>query len=209
MGVGGKIDFKKEIPAYNARRGVFELVDIAPMQFLMVDGHGDPNTSPAYQRALAALYPVAYALKFFSKRELGRDYAVMPLEGLWWSEDMDSFTTSRDKSRWDWTMMIMTPAWITQEHADAARRTVADKGQAPSLEELRLEKLEEGLAVQTLHVGPYDAEGPVLEEMHAGYIPARSLEMTGKHHEIYLSDARRTAPEKLRTILRQPVLEKR
>ncbi|MFI2564724.1 GyrI-like domain-containing protein [Paenarthrobacter sp. NPDC018779] len=205
MGGETKIDFKREIHSYKARAGQLELVTVPPLQFLMVDGHGDPNTAQSYTDALSTLYPVAYTLKFFSKKELGRDYAVMPLEGLWWSGDMASFTSSRDKSKWDWTMMIMAPDWITPEHVDAARDTVAGKGGAPALDSLRLESLDEGLAVQTLHVGPYDAEGPVLEEMHHGYIPENSLRMTGKHHEIYLSDARRTAPEKLKTILRQPV----
>lgn len=207
MGTDSKIDFKKEIPSYKASAGRLELVTVPALQFLMVDGRGDPNTSRAYTDALSTLYPVAYSLKFFSKKELGRDYAVMPLEGLWWSEDMASFTSSRDKSRWEWTMMIMAPEWITLEHVEAARGTVEGKGEAPALDALRLATLNEGSAVQTLHIGPYDAEGPVLEEMHHRFIPQKSLRMTGKHHEIYLSDARRTAPERLRTILRQPVAE--
>ncbi|MFF1829927.1 GyrI-like domain-containing protein [Paenarthrobacter sp. NPDC058040] len=207
MSSDNKIDHKKEIPSYKASAGRLELVTVPPLQFLMVDGHGDPNASRAYKDALSTLYPVAYTLKFFSKKELGRDYSVMPLEGLWWSEDMASFTSSRDKSKWEWTMMIMAPEWITLEHVEAARGTVAGKGEAPALDALRLATLNEGLAVQTLHIGPYDAEGPVLEEMHHRFIPQNSLRMTGKHHEIYLSDARRTAPEKLKTILRQPVAE--
>ncbi len=200
-----KTDLKKQIASYTARRGHFDVVTVPPMQYLMVDGHGDPNTSAAYADALATLYPVAYKLKFLSKDELGRDYTVMPLEALWWSTDMASFTTDRDKSRWDWTVMVMTPDWLTAEHVEAARRVVLRKGGAPALDALRLETLDEGLAVQTLHVGPYDEEGPVLAAMHHEVIPSRSLQLTGKHHEIYLNDARRTAPEKLRTILRQPV----
>ncbi|MBN9129341.1 hypothetical protein DM794_10575 [Paenarthrobacter ureafaciens] len=200
-----KVDFKKEITSYKATAGTFALVKVPELQFLMIDGHGDPNTAQAYRDALETLYPVAYKLKFFSKQELGRDYGVMPLEGLWWSEDMASFTTERDKSRWDWTMMIMTPDWITPGHVDAVVEAVRSKGGAPALESLRLASLNEGLCVQTLHTGPYDAEGPVLEEMHKDFIPSHRLRPTGKHHEIYLSDARRTAPEKLKTILRQPV----
>lgn len=175
------------------------------MQFLMIDGHGDPNTSPAYEGALTTIYPVAYTLKFLSKGDLDRDYSVMPLEALWWSDDLDSFTSARDTSRWDWTVMNMVPDWLTPEHFDWAHHTVARKGGAPALEVLRLERFDEGLSVQTLHVGSYDDEGPVIDTMHHEVIPARSLTMTGKHHEIYLSDARRTAPAKLRTILRQPV----
>ncbi|MCD4849848.1 GyrI-like domain-containing protein [Arthrobacter sp. AK01] len=200
-----KSDFKKEIRTYSAKHGEFSLVTVPPLQFLMIDGHGNPNTSEAYKDALATLYPVAYKLKFFSKNELDKDYGVMPLEGLWWADDMEAFTSARDKSQWDWTLMNMVPGWITSEHFDAAREVVAKKGEAPALEALRLETLEEGLSVQTLHIGPYDAEGPVLEEMHSSFIPGNSLAMTGKHHEIYLGDVRRTAPEKLKTILRQPV----
>lgn len=200
-----KVDFKKEIASYKAKNGTFAVLEVPDMHFLMIDGHGDPNTAQDYRDALETLYPVAYKLKFFSKQELGRDYSVMPLEGLWWSEDMASFTTDRDKSRWDWTMMIMTPDWITPEHVEAAKQAVRAKGGAPALQSLRFASLVEGLCVQTLHTGPYDAEGPVLEEMHSNFIPAHHLRMSGKHHEIYLSDARRTAPEKLKTILRQPV----
>ncbi|SDT42768.1 GyrI-like domain-containing protein [Microlunatus soli] len=200
-----KIDFKKEIAGYAAQRGRFDVVTVPELQFLMIDGHGDPNTSGAYRDTLATLYPVAYALKFFSKITLERDYAVMPLEGLWWSESMDSFTTDRDKSRWDWTMMIMVPDWLTAAHVEQAKRTVAGKGGAPRLADLRLEHFDEGLSVQTLHVGSYDDEAPVLAELHDHVIPQQGLRMTGKHHEIYLSDPRRTATERLRTILRQPV----
>ncbi len=200
-----KTDFKKEIEAYAARRGVFSILTVPPMRFLMIDGHGDPNTSAAYRDALQTLYPVAYTLKFLSSRELGRDYVVPPLEGLWWAEDMDAFTVTRDKSAWDWTMMIMTPEWLTDEHVEIARERVRQKDGAPGLDLLRVETLDEGLCVQTLHVGPYDAEGPVLEEMHHAFIPDHGLRMTGRHHEIYLGDPRRTAPERLRTILRQPV----
>lgn len=200
-----KIDFKKQVSTYASRQGRFEVVEVPAMQFLMIDGHGDPNTSTAYQEALTTLFPTAYTLKFLSKKELGRDYVVSPLEGLWWADDMSAFTQARDKSAWDWTMMIMTPDWITAEHLSTTREVVERKGGASALDALRLETLDEGLAVQTLHIGPYDAEVPVLDAMHHDFIPAQSLRMTGKHHEIYLSDARRTAPEKLKTILRQPV----
>ena len=200
-----RTDFKKEIDAYTARRGEFSVVTVPALQFLMVDGHGDPNASAAYQDALSSLYPVTYRLKFLSKTELGRDYTVMPLEGLWWSDDMAAFTDRRDKSRWDWTLLSLVPDWITAEHVGTARAAVARKGGAPVLDAIRLEPFDEGLAVQTLHVGPYDAEAPVLDAMHHEFVPAQGLRMTGTHHEIYLSDARRTAPERLRTILRQPV----
>lgn len=200
-----KIDLKKTIGTYTARPGQFDVVTVPTMRYLMIDGHGDPNTSQEYADALATIFPVAYRMKFHSRNELDRDYTVMPLEALWWSNDMDSFTTARDKSRWDWTVMIMTPDWLTATHVDAARDAVQRKGGGPVLSSLRLETLDEGLAVQTLHIGPYDDEGPLLDAMHYDVIPSHSLRLSGKHHEIYLSDARRTDPGKLRTILRQPV----
>lgn len=200
-----KVDLKKEILTYAARRGEIAVVTVAPARFLMIDGHGDPNTSPAYADALATLYPMAYTLKFLSRNELGHDHTVMPLEALWWAEDMAAFTSARDKGRWNWTAMIMTPAWIEAEHVAAARSAVERKGTAPALDALRLEVLDEGLSVQTLHVGPYDDETPVLQQLHTVFLPERGLTMTGRHHEIYLNDARRTAPARLRTILRQPV----
>ncbi|WP_100811569.1 GyrI-like domain-containing protein [Microbacterium sp. BR1] len=200
-----KIDLKKQIATYAAPRGRFEIVTVPPLRYLAIDGAGDPNTAQAYADALATLYPVAYALKFLSKRELDRDYVVMPLEALWWSDDMAAFTAARDKTRWRWTAMILVPDWIDDARVEVAAQAVRTKGGAPAIDALRVEALDEGLCVQTLHVGPYDAEGPVLEAMHDDFIPEHGLRMTGRHHEIYLGDPRRTAPEKLRTILRQPV----
>ena len=199
-----KVDLKKELDCYRARAGELRVVDVAPLQYLMVDGHGDPNTSREYADALATLHPVAYALKFASKRELDRDYTVMPLEGLWWADDMAAFTTARDKSRWHWTAMILTPDWITSDLLDAAVSAVRAKSDPAALDRVHLATLEEGRCVQTLHLGPYDAEGPVLERLHA-FITDSGMQRSGKHHEVYLSDPRRVAPDKLRTILRQPV----
>ncbi len=200
-----KIDFRKTLGSYQAQRGRFQLVDVPDMQYLMVDGHGDPNTSPAFSEALEALYPVAYKLKFASKRELGRDYVVPPLEGLWWADRMDAFTTSRDKSRWDWTVMLMVPDWLDRSAFEAAVKQAGAKSPPARLQDVRMQTLSEGQCVQTLHIGSFDDEAAVLERMHGDFIPANGLRMTGRHHEIYLSDVRRTAPEKLRTILRQPV----
>jgi hypothetical protein len=200
-----KTDLKKEFGAYTATRGRFDLVTLAPLRYLMIDGHGDPNTAARYRDALQTLYPVAYAAKFLSKRALDRDYTVPPLEALWWADDMAAFTTARDKSQWDWTLLNLLPDWITDAHLEEARATVAAKGSAPLLDELRVETLDEGLCAQTLHLGPYDDEAPVLDELHYTFIPGSGLRMTGRHHEVYLSDPRRAAPEKLRTILRQPV----
>jgi hypothetical protein len=191
--VVAKVDLKRELPCYTAKRDVVQVVDVPDLRYLMIDGHGDPNTA-AYRSAVSALYPVAYKLKFASKKELDRDYVVMPLEGLWWAADMATFTTARDKSQWDWTLMIMVPDWITVE---MFRQVGSD--------EVRLESLSEGLCVQALHVGAYDDEADLLRHMHEEFIPEQALTMVGKHHEIYLSDPRRVAAAKLRTILRQPI----
>ncbi|UAJ78485.1 GyrI-like domain-containing protein [Leifsonia sp. ZF2019] len=199
-----KTDFVKTLDRYRAQAGTFRIIEVPPQRYLMIDGHGDPNTSAAYADAVATLYPVAYALKFASKDGLDRDYVVPPLEALWWAESMAAFTSSRDTSAWDWTAMILVPDWITDDLVDAARAKAARK--APALDLLRVEELDEGTCVQTLHLGPYDDEAATLERMHDTFIPESGLRMTGKHHEVYLSDARRVAPEKLRTLLRQPVL---
>lgn len=201
--MGDKVDLTKTLDGYRARRGQFRTVDLPPSRYLAIDGSGDPNTSQRYQHALETLYPVAYAAKFASKAA-GRDYVVPPLEGLWWADDMASFTTARDKSRWHWTMLILLPEWIDDAAVTAAVAKAAAK-EPPLLADLRVEELSEGRCVQTLHVGSFDDEAPVLARMHDEVIPGLGLRMTGRHHEIYLSDARRTAPERLRTILRQPV----
>lgn len=204
------IDLKKTLDAYRAKKGEFRLIEVPAMQYLMVDGAGDPNTAPAYADAVAALFPLAYTLKFVSRTQLGVDTVVMPLEGLWHAPDMQAFTTRRDKSAWLWTLMIMVPDHVTHEMfvaaVDAVEVKLATKKQvSPALRSVRLETLDEGLSVQTLHVGSYDDEAPVLDELHHRFIPEDGLRMTGRHHEIYLSDVRRVAPAKLRTILRQPV----
>lgn len=200
-----KIDHEELIGAYTAVHGEFSVVEVPPLDHLMIDGHGDPDTSPAHRDAIASIYPLAYALRSLSKRELGRDYVVMPREALWWSEEMASSTSGRDESRWDWTLLDLVPDWITQEHVASARDAAAGRRGGAPLADVRLERHEEGLSVQTLHIGPYDDEAPVLQAMHEEFIPAQSLRMTGRHHEIYLSDARRTPPHRLRTMLRQPV----
>ncbi|GHD49524.1 hypothetical protein GCM10008097_22470 [Mycetocola manganoxydans] len=182
----------------------FTEVDVPRMRYLAIDGHGDPNTSPEYAAAIEALYPVAYALKFLSKKELGRDLVVAPLEGLWRADDPSVFTT-RQKDAWDWTMLISQPDWITDEMVSAAMTTVREKKGLAAVERMRLLTLDEGRSVQILHIGSYDDETPTLERLHDEYLPAHGLTLHGDHHEIYLSDARRTEPARLRTVLRQPV----
>ena len=201
-----KLDLKRELDSYRARRGEFRRLDIPELRYLTVDGHGDPNTDPSYAAALAALYPVAYTLKFASKRELGRDYVVPPLEGLWWAQDLAAFTSARDKSRWDWTMMLLVPDWLPDDLVtDALARVAAKRDRPDRLGDLQVRPLTEGRCVQTLHIGSFDDEGPVLHAMHHDVIPGHGLQPAGTHHEIYLSDPRRTSPDRQRTILRQPV----
>lgn len=200
-----KVDFKKTLDAYKARRGRIRVLEIPVMRYLMIDGSGDPNTTPQFAATIETLYPVAYALKFASSRELGRDYVVPPLEGLWWAEDMSAFTGARDKGRWNWTLMLMVPDWIDAGMLDAAVVQAGTKKSPPRLDDLRIASLDEGLCVQTLHHGSFDDEGPVLAEIHDRFIPDSGLRMRGRHHEIYFSDFRRVAPDKLRTLLRQPV----
>jgi hypothetical protein len=204
--VNRKLDYKKELKhLYQPSAKAFEVVDVSPMQYLMIDGHGDPNTAQEYQDAIEALYAVAYKVKFTSKKALGKDYVVPPLEGLWWAEDMETFTSNRDKSAWDWTMMIMQPEWITQDMVAEAIKQVEKNKDLPALPKLRLETYHEGLSVQILHIGSYDDEGPTLHRMHHEFMPQNGYQEAGKHHEIYLSDARKVAPDKLRTVLRQPI----
>jgi len=199
-----KVDFKKTLKhLYNPPRK-FGIVDVPEMQFLMVDGHGDPNTDQSYKDAVEALYAVAYKIKFISKKRLEKDYTVPPLEGLWWAENMDAFTVDLDKSQWDWTMMIMTPDWITQAVFDDAVSQVRSSKKPVALDLVRLENYHEGLAAQIMYLGAYADEGPTIQALHE-FIDKQGYLLNGKHHEIYLGDPRRTAPEKLKTVIRQPI----
>ncbi|WP_367130293.1 GyrI-like domain-containing protein [Saccharothrix sp. HUAS TT1] len=182
----------------------FTAVEVPEFRYIAVDGRGDPNESAEHAHAVEALYGVAYALKFTSKKELGRDFVVGPLEGLWRADDPADFVTRR-KDAWEWTMMISRPDWITDDLVRAAVEQVARKKDNPALAALRPLTLTEGTCVQILHVGPYDDEGPTLRRLHHEHLPAHGLTFNGDHHEIYLGDPRRTAPAKLRTVLRQPV----
>ncbi|AOW13549.1 hypothetical protein LPB72_11115 [Hydrogenophaga crassostreae] len=199
-----KIDLKKELKhlyAPSAKEVV--QVDVPAFWFLMVDGEGDPNTSQGYAQAVEALFAVSYTAKFMvQKGPEARDYAVMPLEGLWWAEDMSAFTAN-DRTQWKWTLMIMQPDFVGLETIQAAMAEVKRKKALPALSKLRIEMFEEGLCAQVLHVGPFSEEGPTVEKVHR-FIQARAS-VAGKHHEIYLSDIRRAAPANWKTIIRQPM----
>ncbi len=199
-----KIDYKKTLaPYYAVSSKEPAILEIPGFNFLMIDGHGDPNSSKEYKDAVSALFTLAYALKFHVKKTLGIDYGVMPLEGLWWSEDMKTFVQG-SKDAWIWTMMILQPKWIDVEMVNRLQDETFRKKGLPALKQIRFESYAEGISVQMMHIGPFATEGPNIERMHR-YAHENGFERAGKHHEIYLNDFTRIAPEKMRTILRQPL----
>lgn len=200
-----KIDLKKDWKQlYQPSAKAVAEVDVPPLHYLMVDGQGDPNSTPAYAEAVEALFSVAYTAKFMLKKGPQQiDYAVMPLEGLWWADDMAAFE-SNDRSQWRWTMMILQPDFVGADVIDAAMAEVHRKKALPGVARLRFESFTEGHCAQLLHVGPFSEEKPNIDRLHA-YIDERGGRR-GKHHEIYLSDIRRAAPDKWKTIIRHPML---
>ena len=198
-----KYDCKSNKELFAPKRE-FSTIEVPPINYLTFTGFGNPNTVDAYKDALVALYSVSYATKFHSKNVLRRDFVVAPLEGQWWAEDMDDFIT-RKKENWSWKMMISQPDWIDKSIFEQMREQTFNKKGNDAVLKLNFETLDEGLCVQIMHIGPYDDEGPILDKMHNDFIPNSGLRMRGFHHEIYLGDPRKTAPEKLKTILRQPV----
>ena len=200
-----KIDLKQALgDLYRPSAREVLLVDVPSMNFLMIDGEGDPNTAPAYSEAIEALYGLSYTLKFAVKKgALAIDYCVMPLEGLWWADDMSSFATG-DKSHWKWTAMIMQPDFITQELVYEAAASVLKKKNPVALPLVRFKAFSEGRAAQIMHIGPFSEEGPTIQKVH-DFIERSGCRRFGKHHEIYLSDVRRASPEKWKTIVRQPM----
>ncbi len=199
-----KLDYKKEMKTFfQPPVGRFVDVDLPEMRFVMVDGAGNPNTAVLYRAALEWLYSVSYAMKFASKDKLDRDYVVPPLEGLWWAVDPADFVR-RNKEAWNWTMLIMVPDFVTEEMFTAAREKTEKKLGVPP-RTLRFASLREGRCLQTMHIGSYDNEGPTLAHLHDEIMPHSGLTFNGPHHEIYIGDPRRVAPDRLKTVLRQPV----
>ena len=200
-----KIDYKKELKhLYRPSAKKVETVDVPRMNFLMIDGKGDPNTSQEFKDAIGVLYPLSYTLKFMIKKgEIGVDYGVLPLEGLWWADDMSSFVDDR-REHWQWTLMIMQPELVTEQMVQEANAQVLKKKNPVSLPLVRFESFEEGKVAQILHVGPFSEEGPSVEKVHA-FIEESGSQRRGKHHEIYLSDIRRAAADNWKTIIRQPM----
>jgi hypothetical protein len=199
-----KIDLKKDLKhLYQPSARDVVLVDVPAFRYLMIDGAGDPNTSPHYARAVEALFSVSYTAKFMVRKgPAGIDYAVMPLEGLWWSDDMASFVEN-DRTKWQWTMMIHQPAFVDESLLRDAMAEVKRKKGLEAVDMLRIERFTEGPCAQTLHVGPFTEEGPTIQRVH-DFIEARGA-LAGKHHEIYLSDIRRADPARWKTIIRQPM----
>lgn len=199
------LDYKKQLKhLYEPSAKKVEVVNVPQMNFLMVDGEGDPNTSKSFSDAIEALFPLAYTLKFMVKKgDAGIDYGVLPLEALWWADDMSAFATG-NKDAWKWTVMIMQPELITRKMVEEAMDEVSRKKKPVSLPLVRFEAFTEGRAAQILHIGPFSEEGPTIEKVHL-FIASNGSQRVGKHHEIYLSDIRRAAPEKWKTIVRQPM----
>ena len=199
-----KIDLRKQLSdLYKVSAKQVTEVDVPKFNFLMIDGKGDPNKAQEYADAVTALYQLAYAIKFHIKKgKPAVDYAVMPLEGLWWVDDMRQFS-EKDKSSWKWTMMILQPDFVTRELVEAMRAEVAGKKNPPALPKVRFEAYKEGPSAQILYIGPYANEGPTIQGIHE-HIQQSGRALRGKHHEIYLKDPRKSAPEKLQTIVRQP-----
>ncbi len=199
-----KIDYKKELKhLYKPTARNVERVKVPAMNFLMIDGKGDPNTSQEFMDAIDALYPVAYALKFMVKKGgMEIDYGVLPLEGLWWTDDMNDFSVDR-KEDWKWTLMIMQPEFVAPAMVEEAIEGVKKKKNPVSLPQLRFESYEEGEAAQIMHIGPFSEEGPTIEKVHA-FLEENGHERREKHHEIYLSDTRKADPAKWKTVIRQP-----
>jgi hypothetical protein len=201
--MNGKVDFKKTLKhLYNPPKSGFHIVDVPKMNYLMLDGKGDPNTSSDYQQAVEVLYTMSYRIKF-SQKSLGFDYIVPPLEGLWWMDNMNEFTLA-NKDSWKWTMLIMQPEWVIAESVKKVREEAYQKKKLSLVMTVRFESYNEGLSVQILYTGAYENEASTITEMHK-FIKNNGYQSNGKHHEIYLGDPRKTSPERLQTILRQPI----
>ena len=199
-----KIDLKKELKSlYNPTAKDVTVIDIPKMNFILIDGQGAPE-SKQFQQSIEALYPIAYTIKFDKKKTDGTDYGVMPLEGLWWAEDMSVFNSEKsDRNKWLWTLMIMQPDFITKGDFDKAKEASKKKKDNPAISNVRFESFSEGKSAQIMHIGPFSTEGPNVQGIH-NRIKEIGGNLSGKHHEIYLSDFRRADPAKMKTVLRQP-----
>lgn len=200
-----RIDLKRErTDLYQPGSGDFVEVVVPPITYLATDGHGDPNTSAEYAAAVSALYSGGYGVRAALKTRTGTDFVVGPLSGLWSAADPTAFVTG-DKSDWDWTMLIPLPDVVAEHDIETGLTMAAGKKPDLPLDRVHPLLLDEGRCLQIMHVGSYDDEAPTLTRLHHEVMPARGLTWNGRHHEIYLGDPRRVTPERLRTVLRQPV----
>lgn len=198
-------DFRKELKPYFTARKEPALVRLPAIKYLHIEGKGDPAKGGEFQEAISALYTLIYTLKFSVKRSSPpREIPVLPLQALWWMAGGRKFSTRAPRSAWRWRAMLAVPGFITAAMVDKARKQAFDRKPLPALKKLKVERWKEGLCAQVLHLGPYAAEMPTIDRLHA-FIKERGYRPKGRHHEIYLSDPGRTAPRKLKTILRQPV----
>ena len=201
-----KIDLKKQYPEFYNPPKEPHILEIPEMNFFMVDGTGYPGDNPLYQEALQLLYGVSFTLKMKIIKPIGKDYVVPPLEGLWWADDMSVFTEEymKRKDEWKWTSMIRIPDFVTDDQIQSGLERFNITKKPENFSKLYHEPYKEGMVVQVLHLGPFSEEGPVIARMH-DYALEEGYILHNKHHEIYLSDPRRTKPEKLRTVIRQPI----
>jgi hypothetical protein len=204
-----KKDYKKDLKnLYNPSPKEVNDIIVPSMNFLMIDGKGSPGECKEWADAIETLYPVAYTIKFSIKKDTGFDFGVMPLEGLWWAEDMNDFTKG-NRDNWLWTIMIMQPEVVTKDIFEKAVTDVKKKKQLASIEKLRFENFNEGKCAQLMHIGPFSEEGPNIIKIHQ-WIKNNNGLFDGKihkHHEIYLNDVRKVNPLKMKTILRQPYIQ--
>ncbi len=198
-----KFDYSKELKSfYKPSAKTISEVTVPSLYFLKIDGEGDPNHSDRFSQSVEALFALSYAIKFFIKKKMELDYRVFPLEGLWWADDMRAFDVE-NKSDWKWTLMIAQPQWVNETIVEEQRSLVLKKKGLEFLKLLRYEPYDEGKAAQIMHIGPFSDEGPTIEKVHQ-YITDSGKQLSGLHHEIYLSDIRKGKPENWKTVIRQP-----
>ncbi len=197
-----KIDLRKQLKHLYSSSKKPSIINVTPAKFLAITGRGEPG-GEAYQAALNALYSVAYSVKFKAKAA-GNDFVVMTLEGLWWLDDPKASFERVPREKWNWKSMIRQPDFITLKMVQEAKAETKKKKGLKEIDRVILEEFHEGLSVQVMHVGPFSEEGETIAKLHK-FIHENGYKMRGYHHEIYMSDVRRTAPERWKTIIRQPI----
>lgn len=206
--MANKLDYKKIFKEfYSQSSKKVSILEMPKLKYLMINSHGNPNTSKEYRDAVEALFSLSYTVKFMIKNgDLKIDYGVMPLEGLWWTDNINDFSAD-NKDMWKWCSMIMQPDIVTEDYIEKALYEVEKKKKLSSLSKIEYKEYDEGLVAQIIHMGPYSDEGPTVEKLH-NYIKECGYELRGVHHEIYLNDPRRCLPNNIKTIIRQPIMLK-